>query len=258
MTASAARGADRQMPRPRHRRWWITFGAVAVVLASLALAWRYTPLAEYATPERVSAIARAAAANPWTPVALIAAYPICAVIMFPRPLITLFAVVAFGPLLGFAFAMTGVLTSAVSAYFTGQALPAKTVDRLMTARLRDVRAVIRKRGIAATLAVSIVPVAPFVVVGVAMGAMRVKLRHYVPGVLIGHLPGTITTSILGHQLKQALEDRTHVSLALIVAAIVFFVATTLIVRRWFERECREMRAANASGIGSRRTNPPMS
>jgi uncharacterized membrane protein YdjX (TVP38/TMEM64 family) len=228
--------------RSAHRRIRLGIAAVVVVFAALALAWRYTPLSQYATPERVTAAARYAASKPWTPLALVVAYPVSAVVMFPRPLITLFAVVAFGPVAGFALAMCGVLVSSLSAYGAGRRLPAKAVDRLTPSRLRDLRDVIRERGLASALAVSIVPVAPFAVVGVAMGAMRVKLRHYVAGVLIGHLPGTLTTAILGHQLKRALADRAAVSPALIGGAILFLIVTTLVVRRWFERESRAIAA----------------
>jgi phospholipase D1/2 len=134
--------------------------------------------------------------------------------------------------------MAGVTTSAVCAYFAGKALPQKAIERLMPRRLRDVRAVLRARGFAASLALSIIPVAPFAVVGIAVGAMRVKLREYVPGVLVGHLPGTITTSILGHQLKYALEDRARLSPMVVAGAVLFLVVSSLVVRRWFRGELR--------------------
>ena len=233
------RGGSRDAHRLRRRA---TFGltALAVVLAALALAWRYTPLAEVATPEHVTALARAAAGARWTPLAVIVAYPIAAVIMFPRPLITLFAVVAFGPAMGFAYAMVGVFTSATVTYLTGHALPARTVERMMTDKLKEVRAIVEERGFLAMLAISIVPVAPFIVVGAAAGAMRVQYRSYIAGVLLGHVPGTLTTSILGDQLKAALEGRSTLNHALIAGVIVFFVATTFAVRRWFAGQRRTL------------------
>ena len=43
--------------------------------------------------------------------------------MFPRPLITLFAVIAFGPWLGFVYSMTGILLAALVTYYVGVKLP---------------------------------------------------------------------------------------------------------------------------------------
>jgi len=211
--------------------------AAAVVLGALTLAWRYTPLATFATPEHVTAFARHAASQPWTPIAVTLAYPVSAVVMFPRPLITLFAVVAFGPLGGFALAMAGIATSASSTYLVGRSLPDPTIERLMTPPLRELRAVLRRRGFMGSIAISIVPVAPFLAVGIAAGAMRVKVRDYLPGVLIGHLPGTITTTIFGHQLKAFLEDRgAKLEYLLVLGALAFLGVTMLIVRRWYARQ----------------------
>ena len=49
--------------------------------------------------------------------------------MFPRPLITLAAVVAFGPWLGFLYALIGILVAAAVAYYAGR-LRRDTVRRL--------------------------------------------------------------------------------------------------------------------------------
>ena len=210
---------------------------LALLLGALALAWRYTPLSEFATPENVTAIARHMARQPWTPFAVTVAYPIAAVVMFPRPLITLFAVVAFGPIGGFALAMAGIATSASSTYLVGRSLSDATIERLMTPRLSELRGVLRDRGFMGSVAISIVPVAPFLAVGIAAGAMRVRLRDYLPGVLIGHLPGTITTTIFGHQLRAFLEHGgSKLDYLLPLGAIVFLLVTIGIVRRWYARE----------------------
>ncbi len=210
----------------------------ALLLAALALAWRYTPLAQFATAKHVSALAHRAAHARWTPLAVIVAYPVAAVVMFPRPLITLFAVIAFGPLVGFLYAMLGVFTSASATSYAGTALPKETVERFVSDRLRAVRAIVEKRGLVAMFAISIVPVAPFIAVGSAAGAMRVRFRHYIAGVLLGHVPGTLTTSILGGQLKFVLEGRSGVNHGLLAGAAVFLVVTIVAVRAWFQRQCR--------------------
>ncbi|HZQ59716.1 MAG TPA: VTT domain-containing protein [Casimicrobiaceae bacterium] len=219
------------------RRALVVSGVVLAALGALALAWRYTPLAQLATPENVTAFASAVAKRPWTPIALMLAYPIAAVIMFPRPLVTLFAVIAFGPVLGFVYAMLGIVTSASATYLVGRSLPEPTVERLLTRRLREVRALLQRRGLAGSIAISIVPVAPFIAVGAAAGAMRIPLHQYLAGVVIGHIPGTLTTTVFGHQLRAVLEDRgAKINYAIIAGAVVFFALMILVVRRWFARQ----------------------
>ncbi len=70
---------------------------VAVFVCALAALWRFTPLAQRIDVGRMTSWAEEFADSPWTPLAVVAAYVPAAVVMLPRPLITVFAVVALGP-----------------------------------------------------------------------------------------------------------------------------------------------------------------
>ena len=50
----------------------------------------------------------------WAPLVVMAAYTPAAFVMFPRPLITLFAVIAFGPVLDFVYGLVGILRAALA------------------------------------------------------------------------------------------------------------------------------------------------
>src|SRR6185295_10048875 len=103
---------------------------------------------------------------------------------FPRPLLTLFAVLVFGPWRGFAVAMSGIVGSALATYGAGRRLSRGTLERLAGKKLARVSEVIRQRGFASVLAATVAPVAPFPVVGMAAGAVRIKLRHYLPATML--------------------------------------------------------------------------
>ena len=75
---------------------WRNLLIFVVTVAALAAMWRYTPLAEVASAERAIAFARDAGSRWWAPLAVMLAYTPASLLMFPRPLITLFAVIAFG------------------------------------------------------------------------------------------------------------------------------------------------------------------
>ena len=98
-----------------------------LLLAALSGIWRFTPLADYLRPERVMAWVQAFADRPWAPLAIIAAYTPACLVLFPRPLITLAAIVAFGPLTGTAYGLCGMLLAAFLSYVAGRKLPRHTV-----------------------------------------------------------------------------------------------------------------------------------
>ena len=218
---------------------WAKIVPVAAGFLALFLAWRYTPLAEWVTAERVMGWARASAGVSWSPLAVIAAYVPTAFTMFPRPLLTLFAAVAYGPYAGFAISMAGIALSAAAAYFTGRAVSRDTVRRIAGKRLNRTSEALRRRGLVAAIAVSIAPVAPFVVVGMVAGAVRLRFWHYLLGTLIGMLPGTIVTTFFGNQIAEALEDPSRINYWLVAAAVLVLVALAVSVRHWVQRVEKE-------------------
>jgi uncharacterized membrane protein YdjX (TVP38/TMEM64 family) len=233
------RASGGRIPRSagEHRRpAWGKLALIAVMLAGLALAWRYTPLKDVVAPERVLEWARELGRHPLAPFALMGLYTPAAFVLFPRPLLTLFAVVAFGPVLGFAYGMAGILLAAVATYYAGIALPPQTLARLGGAKMEPVTQVLRRRGLVAMFAVRVVPVAPFVVEGMIAGAARLSLFDFVAGTFLGMLPGTLTTSVFGDQLATAFEDPSRINGWLVAGAVALFAAMILAVRRWFARE----------------------
>ena len=98
------------------RAAWLKLLAFVLIVAALVAAWRYTPLSRFITADRITAWARAFRAFRWAPVVVMLAYTPAAFVMFPRPLITLFTVVAFGPWLGFLYGIVGMMAAALAAY----------------------------------------------------------------------------------------------------------------------------------------------
>ena len=221
----------RRSRRPR-RPAWGKLAIIAIAIASLFALWRYTPLAEIATVDNTLDLARRVGDTPWSPLIVLAVYTPAAFVMFPRPLITLFAVIAYGPWLGFGTAMAGILVSAVCTYYTGGALPENTLRKLAGDKFERAMGALRGRGFAASFAVSIAPVAPFPVIGMVAGAAAISLWQYLAGMALGMLPGTLATTVFADQLKNALEDPSKINYWIVIGVIAVFVALMLGVRRW--------------------------
>ena len=212
---------------------WGKLLAIVVLIAALAAAWRYTPLSEYITAARITGWARAIRGWGWAPLVVIFLYTPAAFVMFPRPLLTLLTVIAFGPWLGFAYGMTGILLSALATYYVGRLLPEKAVQRLAGDKLDDVVKALRRHGLMAMLAVRIIPVAPFAVEGIIAGAVSIKVWEYTVGTFLGMLPGVLATSVFGGQLTAALEDPSTINWWIVGGLVAAMVALTWYVKRWF-------------------------
>jgi phospholipase D1/2 len=211
------------------------------VLLALALAWRFTPLAGLVTPQKVIDWTHGLTAYWWAPIVLMLVYTPASVVMFPRPLITLAVVVAFGPWRGFAYSMTGILLAALVAYAAGRMLHPERVHRMTGDRLYRLADVLRARGLLAMTALRLVPLAPFAVESAFAGAIRMRLWHFVGGTFLGLAPGVLTATVFGDQIEVAVTDPSRINYALIAAVAGVLLIATFYVRRWFARLEREHR-----------------
>jgi uncharacterized membrane protein YdjX (TVP38/TMEM64 family) len=201
----------------------------------LALAWRYTPLADYASTRDVIGWLQMFAGKWWAPILVVLLYTPVSVLMFPRPVLTVASVMAFGPWKGFVFAMAGVLVASAVGWLAGLRLKESTVKRLAGKRLERITKGLRREGFFAVLAVRILPIAPFFVESVVAGALRIKLRDLLLGTAVGMLPGIAGTTIIGDQIAAAFTEGRNVNAWIIVGAIVALAIFTYGARRWFKK-----------------------
>jgi phospholipase D1/2 len=213
---------------------WLKLGLIAAVFLGLAALWRFTPLAHLVTAESVIDWAHDFASRWWAPIVLIVAYTPACFVMFPRPLLTLAGVVAFGPWLGFLYALTGIVGSAAVTYYVGRRMRRDAVRQLAGPKLDRIVAVLKKHGLLAMTLLRLVPLAPFAVEGIVAGAVRLKLWHLLVGTAIGMLPGTLAATLFGDQLETALSGG-GVNWWVIGGAAALLAGGAIAVKRWFGR-----------------------
>ena len=216
------------------------------MLVALALAWKFTPLAELLTRENAVAWAKAARANPWAPVAVILAYTPAALILFPRPFLTLLTIIAFGRWLGFAYSAAGIMVAAMVTYFAGRMMRRQTVLRFAGEGFEDAAKVLREHGIAAVFASNQLPVPPFFLQGIIAGAIRIPAWQYAVGSALGMAPGLLAATLFAGELRAWLEDPSTINWWIVAAAAAGFVAFGWWVRRWFQRRTDRPRTAATS------------
>lgn len=227
--------APENASRSARRKPWIGIAAIAAVLVGLALLWRYTPLADIVTADNANRWAEALAEYWWAPALVVLAYIPAMFVMFPRWLITLAAVFAFGPREGFAIAMVGAVVSGTVGFFAGRMVSRDRIRRLAGPKMNRLNAFLQKRGLFAVTVVRLVPVAPFIVVNVVMGAMRVRVHHFMIGTFLGMLPGTLAATVLSDQISAMLGDPSRVNLGLVAAAVLAIATLAYGGHRWLNR-----------------------
>ena len=210
---------------------------LAIALAAtglLTLLWRHTALADIVTPENVVAWVQGVSEQWWAPLVILAAYTPAMIVMFPRPLITLASVVAYGPFVGGALAMCGIEIASTVAFFAGRLMKEETLQRWAGPRFEHVARFLKKRGLFATFMVRLLPVAPFAVVSAVAGALRLRLWHLVVGTFLGMFPGMFGTTILGDQVAEAISTG-NVNWWMVAAAVTVLASVAIFARRWLHR-----------------------
>jgi uncharacterized membrane protein YdjX (TVP38/TMEM64 family) len=215
---------------------------VAIVLA-LAAAWKLTPLSEFISFDRVSAWAREMGGAQWAPLCVILAYTPAALVMLPRQIITLFAVVGFGVGTGLACAAAGILLAALSFYAAGRSIDYSRLRRICGRHLDAVRDVGREHGVMTIFAANMAPVPPFAVKALVAGSLRIDARSYVIGILLSLMPGALTVGAFGHELAGMLESPSAFSGARLMLVAVLIVCFSLLLRHWLRGRERKLAAS---------------
>ncbi len=235
---------------------WGKIALVAVVIGALTAVWHFTPLRQYLIADYVAQVAEDFSGRAWAPLVVLLAYTPASLIMFPRPLITLFAVVAFGAWLGFLYAMSGILIAAMATYYAGRYFDRDTVRRIAGEKLNRVSEVLRQRGFLAVTAVRFVPIAPFAVEGIIAGAIRINAWHFLLGTFLGMLPGTLTATVFGDQIQTGLRNPERINYWIVAAVVLIMAVAILAVRRWLYRtQLHEHHPARGSRDTVRHANP---
>ncbi|HWP59447.1 MAG TPA: VTT domain-containing protein [Candidatus Acidoferrales bacterium] len=214
--------------KPR-RKALISVAAVLVVLGLLAAVWRWTSLSEWLDFRVLARSLNALRANPLGPYLVIFAFLIGSQVMFPITVLILATAYAFGPWLGFVYAMVGSLLGGVVTYALGYFMGHETFRHLAGRHYESLAQAFKENGLMAVITTHLLPVGPFTIVNLGAGAVRVRLRDFVVGSALGMLPGMALITIFAHQLQRTLRQpgwQTAIALATFTAALIAWALWT--------------------------------
>ncbi|HJV52959.1 MAG TPA: VTT domain-containing protein [Noviherbaspirillum sp.] len=211
-------------------------GMLAIALALLAIAWRFTPLREWVNLESLLRLAHKLEGFPFAPLAVLGSYVVAGLLVVPVTLLIAVTGIVFGPLHGTIYAISGTLLSAAATYGIGHWLGRDTVRRLVGPRINRLSQRIARRGILAMVVVRILPVAPFSVVNVVAGASHIRFRDYLIGTALGMAPGITLTVTFVHHLAEAVRRPSVGTVAVLAIVALSIIGLAVGLQRLLKRK----------------------
>lgn len=217
-------------PTSTRRRWLIVIGMALVVL-TIAAAWRFTPLHLYAEPKVIGARLQGLRHSAWLLPSVIAVYLAANAVLFPNTVLNVAVILGLGTTVGLPCALAGSLTAAMAMYALGRRFGGARLRNVDSATLERLTALLRRGGVLGVALVRLLPIAPYGVVNVMAGAARVRPLAFGFGTLLGLLPGNLLVTAFGHQLRNVLQHPTPAEI-LVMVVIVLAAGIGL----WFLRQ----------------------
>lgn len=221
--------------RPHASKRILGITLALLLVAALALAWRWGPLHELLDMDTLRRLSQAIERSPWAPLWILGVYVAASLAAMPITLLIVATAFVFGPWTGFAYALSGSLLGGGLGFAIGQALGRRPVRRLAGRRLNALSRRLGEGGIFAVMVLRMLPVAPFTVVNLVAGASHVRMRDFLIGTALGMTPGILAIAVFSERLAAALQDPTPGTIALLVLVLAAVAGAALGMRRWLQR-----------------------
>jgi phospholipase D1/2 len=189
----------RRRAKPRLAR----LAAMILLFVALAAAWQWTPLSDVFDPAVAASLGERFGGHPLAPFVLIGAYVASAFLVVPVTIMILATASVFGPWLGVVYSLAGSLASAMTMFAIGRVLGRGTVESLTGRQYRRVADGLRHRGLPTMIVLRMLPVAPFSIVNMVVGATGIGVRDFALGTAIGMSPGIVSLCVFQAQLLEA-------------------------------------------------------
>ncbi|MGP9820215.1 VTT domain-containing protein [Salinarimonas sp. NSM] len=246
--ATPAFGAEMFAGQPAQRSLVRTGKLVLLALAVVAIValWRFSPAADLTDPAALVARLEALGAGPLAPLLVVLAFVVGGLVVFPVTVLITVTGMMFPPVTAIAVATTGVMLSAALMYGIGRAVGRGALERRMGRRTRAVSKALADSGVIAVAALRMLPVAPFSVVNLVVGASRIGIADYLVGTLVGMAPGLVMLTLLGTRLAEVLASPDPWALALLGIAFLAWLALSVGMQVLVYRIKRKRRATRGT------------
>jgi len=190
--------------------------------------------------------------GPWAPLVAVGGFTLLAFLGAPQFVLIAAAVVAFGPVLGFAYSWLGTMVSSLVGFWLGRRFGARLLRDYAGRGVRQFTELVGRNGFLASLIVRLVPSAPFIVVNMAAGFTPMRFSAFAAGTGIGIIPKIALTAFAGHAVVATLGGQGKSNWLTLALIALVWIGAVLIAREWLKRREAEAEAA------AERSNEPVS
>lgn len=225
--------------KPPTARHFLKVTLLLTTLLALVAAWRWTPLGDWLNIDEMARYIQLLHSQSMTPWLVIPVFAVAATLAVPLTLLVITAVLAFGSSLGFAYALSGALVSAVLSYWIGQWAGHGLLKRYSGNRLHRISQKLSNRGVLTVITMRIIPIAPFAVINVVAGASHIRLRDFVLGSFIGFLPGMVAIALFTDSVLRSIQEPNQNNFIWLVFWLVMIVVVIFGLRKWLLNKSRQ-------------------
>ena len=233
-----ATGRLRSIPRGA-----VTKFALLIALLAVAFAlFRWTPLSELLTKDRVVALMLDLRSAWWAPVALVALYLVLSPTGLPVSPLIFAGGVVFGVKLGWLYNLLGTMIGATASFLLARALGYELVSHVVPdALLQRAEKILERHGFWTIVRVRFLPI-PFAVINYGAALAGVRFPQFLVATAIGLVPSMLIYTYFGHALfNAATADRQTVIRNLAGVLILVLLLTFLVPlrRMWKKRRIKK-------------------
>jgi uncharacterized membrane protein YdjX (TVP38/TMEM64 family) len=215
----------------RGRFKYIQLAFALSLLIGLAVAWRYSPLQEFISMDRIREAAHILSSSELAWLYVIGAYVVGSVLIIPITLLITLTFLVFGAYKGFFFALLGSIVSGAITYWVGRLLGRETVRSLAGDKINTLSRKLGQRGIVSTFIIRLMPVAPYSIVNIVAGASHIRFADFVIGTFLGMLPGILALAGIIDRGYALITDPDVVTIISSIVVIGVIIIGSLLIRK---------------------------
>ena len=216
------------------------------LLLSVSLAWRLTPLREIVDFETIVAWQESLKNYPTAFVWVLVIYVMSSLILIPTTLLNVATIVTFGPIIGNVYAFAGWLCSATIGFGIGRLLGRDWVEKIARTGVNRFFDHATRHGFLTVLSTRMVPVAPFTIVNLFVGASGIGFTVFLLATAVGKIPGMITLTLFGVQLEMFLRRQDLVSWVILGVTVLLMVVASVWCNKRFALATGERKPSKIS------------
>lgn len=209
--------------------------ALALIAAAALIALNRGGMLDMSWGTQLVDAIEALGSSPWGIPLVIAAFVVGSLVAVPILAMIGATVFALGPVWGFVCSAVGVMLAASATFATGRLIGRNPLRRLLGPRFDQIERRFTGRGVVAVAVIRKVPVAPFTIVNMLIGAFGIGYLDFLVGTALGMLPGIAAFSFVSDRVLDAWREPTPGNIALIGTAVLVWLGIVFGVQRLLNR-----------------------